>query len=149
MKKASWNMTTLVLLLLMTQAVGAKGLVYTGFFSNTAVGGYDPVSYFTVGKPLKGKEEYRLDYQGARWYFSSAENLNHFEQDPEKFTPQYGGYCAWAVGHGITAKGDPLQWTIHNDKLYLNLDADIKSRWLQEKDHWIEEADRNWPKVLD
>ena len=68
--------------------------------------------------------------------------------NPEKFAPQYGGYCAWAVGHDLTAKGDPQQWTIINDKLYLNYDDEIKNKWSAEPEKWIVEGDKNWPDVL-
>ncbi len=126
----------------------AEGRIYTSLFSNAAVGGYDPVAYFTQGRPVRGKNAHRAEYQGAIWYFASDEHRRMFQVDPEKYAPQYGGYCAWAVAHGGTASGDPLQWSIYQDKLYLNYDADIQKDWARDKAHWIEEADKNWPAVL-
>lgn len=134
--------------LFFTGSASAEAPVYTGFFSNKAVGGYDPVAYFKQGKPVEGSKRFHLSYKDADWYFSNQENLQAFKDDPDRYAPQYGGYCAWAVGHGITAKGDPLQWTVYQDRLYLNIDADIKAKWLADKVHWIEQADKNWPKVL-
>lgn len=71
--------------------------VYTSTFSNTAISGYDPVAYFTEGKPIEGSDEFTTDYDGATWRFASQANRDTFIEDPERFAPQYGGYCAWAV----------------------------------------------------
>ena len=84
----------------------------------------------------------------AIWYFKSQENLDMFKTTPTKYAPQYGGYCAWSVSQGNNASSDPEQWTIVNDKLYLNYDQEIKERWLKNRDALILEADKNWPEVL-
>ncbi|MGY0217756.1 YHS domain-containing (seleno)protein [Endozoicomonadaceae bacterium StTr2] len=126
----------------------AKDEIYTSFFSNKAVGGYDTVAYFTEGRPVEGSDKFKTEYKDTVWYFSSAENLKKFKADPEKYAPQYGGYCAWAVGQGYTASGDPKQWHIDNGKLYLNYDAEVKAEWLKDKAKWIEAGDKNWPKVI-
>jgi len=123
--------------------------IYTGFLSNQAISGYDAVSYFSEGKPLMGTEELKAEYQGANWYFSSQKNLNRFKNNPKKFAPQYGGYCAWAVSQGYTAKGDPLYWTIHNEKLYLNYNLSINQKWLNNREAFITQADMNWPGVIE
>lgn len=134
--------------LLLSAELLAKAPVYTGFLSNLAVGGYDTVSYFTESKAIKGSKEFSTEYKGATWYFSSQENLVAFTNNPEKYAPQYGGYCAWAVSQGYTAKGDPQQWSIHEDKLYLNYNADVQNRWLVDKENFILQGDKNWPQVL-
>lgn len=126
----------------------AADKIYTGTFSNTAVSGYDTVSYFTEGKPVKGSKEFTSDYQGAEWRFSSAENKKKFDANPTKYAPQYGGHCAWAVSQGGTASGDPQQWAIHNGKLYLNYNARIKADWDKDRDGFIKKADALWPGVL-
>ncbi len=148
MKKTSQILFAFVALLMFNVSAFAKSEIYTGTFSSKAVGGYDTVAYFTQGTPVKGDSDYQTEYKGAKWLFSSQENLDAFLADPEKYAPQYGGYCAWAVGHNITAKGDPQQWKIIDDKLYLNYDADIQSKWLQDPEKWIVEGDKNWPGVL-
>ncbi|WP_193171224.1 YHS domain-containing (seleno)protein [Nisaea nitritireducens] len=123
--------------------------VYTGFLSNLAVNGYDPVAYFLEGRPVEGKADYTLDYMGAEWRFASAENREAFRQDPERYAPQYGGYCAWAVAQGSTAKGDPMNWRIVNGKLYLNYNADIQTRWERDISGNIQSADQNWPRIIE
>jgi len=122
--------------------------VYTGFLSSTAVGGYDPVAYFKQGKPVKGSSQYSMKYKGATWKFSSKENLEAFKANPEKYAPQYGGYCAWAIAMGKTAAGDPKYWKIVGGKLYLNYDADIQKRWEKDVPGFIQKADTKWPAVL-
>jgi len=126
----------------------AASSVYTSFLSDKAVGGYDPVAYFTQGKPVKGNTNNSTEYRGALWLFSSQENLEKFKTDPEKYAPQYGGYCAYAIATGTTAKGDPEQWEIVDDKLYLNINRSIKKRWSDNKDKYIPDADANWPEIL-
>ncbi|MRI31946.1 YHS domain protein [Endozoicomonas sp. OPT23] len=122
--------------------------VYTGFWGNKAVSGYDTVAYFTEGKPVKGSKKFKYKYKGAEWFFSSAKNLELFKNTPEKYAPQYGGYCAWAVSQGHTASADPKQWNIQDGKLYLNYDASVQKDWLKDKQNFINLADKNWPSVL-
>lgn len=130
-------------------AHAATAPIYTSFLNNKAVGGYDVVSYYQDdGKPVKGNKKYLLEYKGADWYFSSQENLDTFRQEPEKYAPQYGGYCAYALASGETVKGDPLQYHIHNDKLYLNINAKYKGIWLNDKLDFIAKGDSHWPDVL-
>ena len=126
----------------------AQSPIYTAFFSDTAVSGYDTVAYFTQNKPVKGNSSHSTQYKGAKWLFSSKENLEMFKADPEKYAPQYGGYCAWAIANNDTAKGDPLQWAIHQGKLYLNYDADIRKKWFSDKGALIIKANNNWPNVI-
>lgn len=121
---------------------------YTGFFSSTAIKGYDTVSYFTEGKAVKGDKSYSTEYNNATWLFSSQENLDLFVAQPEKYAPQYGGYCAYAVAQNTTAAVDPELFTIHNDKLYLNYNRSINDKWNANKDNFIVDADKNWPALL-
>jgi YHS domain-containing protein len=123
--------------------------VYTGIFSSLAVSGYDPVAYFTDGKPVEGSSDYEYEWKGATWRFASAANLAAFKMDPEKYAPQYGGYCAWAVSQGYTASADPDVWRIVDGKLYLNYSKDIQQKWEKDIPGNISKADTNWPKVLD
>ncbi|SDG09061.1 YHS domain-containing (seleno)protein [Thalassobaculum litoreum] len=123
--------------------------VYTEFLSDTAVDGYDPVAYFTDGKPVEGSDKYETEYNGATWRFTSAEHRDAFIAEPAKYAPQYGGYCAWAVSQGYTAKGDPQHWRIVDGKLYLNYNADVQKKWTADIPGHITAADGNWPKVLE
>jgi YHS domain-containing protein len=132
-----------------SSAVARDSAIYTGTFSSTAVGGYDPVAYFTENKPVKGNSKISTDYKGAKWYFSSAENRDKFVAAPTQYEPQYGGYCAWAVSQGKTASGDPKFWKVVNNKLYLNYDADVQKKWETNIPDFIQKANANWPKVLE
>ena len=131
-----------------TPAKAEKSPIYTGTFSSLAVGGYDPVAYFTQARPVKGSSAQQLRYKGAKWRFASRANLEKFRADPSKYAPKFGGYCAWAVSQGYTAKGDPNYWRIVDGKLYLNYDATIQARWEGDIPGFLRKADRNWPKVL-
>lgn len=118
--------------------------VYTGTFSNNAVSGYDTVSYFSAQGPVQGSSEFSTQWNGATWRFANAENLEKFKANPTKYAPQYGGYCAWAVAQGSLAKGNPKQWHIEDKKLYLNINADIKQKWLANKSQFISDADHKF-----
>jgi YHS domain-containing protein len=122
--------------------------IYTGLLSSLAVGGYDAVAYFKVGRPVPGKAEFATEYKGATWRFSTRENLEAFKASPAAYAPQYGGYCAWAVSQNYTASGDPQYWKIVNGKLYLNYDASVQAKWEKDIPGFIVKADKNWPGVL-
>lgn len=130
-------------------ALADKDPVYTGLLSNTGAGGYDAVSYFTAGEPIRGSTKYTTEYMGATWRFSTAENLAIFEETPERYAPAYGGYCAWAVSQGYLAKGDPQHWAIRDGRLFLNYDESVQNRWLKDTEAFIRQADASWPKVLE
>jgi len=122
--------------------------IYTALFSKTALGGYDAVAYFTEQRPVKGVAQFSALYKGVEWRFSRADNRDKFLADPERFAPQYGGYCAWAVSQGYTASGDPQHWKIVENKLYLNYDADVQKKWEKNIPEFIKSADKNWPAAL-
>ncbi len=113
-----------------------------------AIRGYDPVAYFTLGKPTEGEARYSAEWQGATYRFASADNLALFESDPGRYAPQYGGYCAYAVSQGYTASTDPEAWSIVDGKLYLNYSTGIQKRWEKDVPGYVRAADRNWPEVL-
>jgi YHS domain-containing protein len=139
----------MVALLFFSTNVFAGDRIFTKVFSDKAVSGYDPVAYFIEGKPVKGDTQFKFIYMDADWYFSSLENLEKFKSHPDKYAPQYGGYCAWAVAQGNTAAGNPMNWTIHNGKLYLNYNDDIQEKWLKDIDELIRKGDQNWPEVVE
>ena len=127
----------------------AKDPVSTGTFSNLAVSGYDAVAYFNDGKPVGGDSAFEYEWNGATWRFASEANRAAFIADPAAYAPQYGGYCAWAVSQGYTAKSDPEAWRIVDGKLYLNYNKDIQARWARDIPGNIAKADANWPGVLE
>ncbi|HYD86630.1 MAG TPA: YHS domain-containing (seleno)protein [Vitreimonas sp.] len=122
--------------------------VHTGLLSRVAVGGYDPVAYFTDGRPVRGSAEHRVTHQGYEYRFASAANAAAFRAAPARYLPQYGGYCAWAVANGYTAAGNPQNWRIVDGKLYLNYNDEIQSRWERGIPGFIRSANANWPGVL-
>ena len=130
-------------------AVAKSPEIYTGILSSTAAGGYDPVAYFTDGKPVAGSSSIAHSWKGATWRFATEKNRELFKASPEKYAPQYGGYCAWAVSQGYTAKGDPNYWKIVGGRLYLNYDASVQRNWEKDIPGHIVNANGNWPKVLD
>lgn len=113
-----------------------------------AVKGYDMVAYFIAGGKAKGDKNITHDWNGATWRFSSEENRDLFAADPEKYAPQYGGYCAYGVAKGATVSFDPDAWKIVDDKLYLNLSKSIQKKWEKDIPGYIETANSNWPGLI-
>lgn len=116
-----------------------------------AIRGVDVVAYFSLepgDKAIKGTDEFTYEYMGATWKFASAANRDAFIAKPEKYAPQYGGYCAFAVSHGFTKPVNVQAWRIVDDKLYLNLSKGVKRKWEKDIAGNIERADNNWPTVL-
>jgi YHS domain-containing protein len=127
-------------------AVAQKAAVFT--HERGAISGYDPVAYFTAGKPVEGKKAFTYSWNGADWYFSTAANKEAFEASPEKYAPQYGGYCAYGMSKGYKAPTDPEAWTIRDNKLYLNYNKKVQQTWNENQQEFIEKADKNWPEVV-
>lgn len=146
--KKSFIAAFVVLFSLLGNQALAADKVYTAFLSNDAIKGYDTVAYHTENKAVKGSDDYSVEYMGATWLFASAENKALFEADKEKYAPQYGGYCAYAVAKGSTASIEPEQFSIVDGKLYLNYNESVKNTWRQDTAKYIESADKNWPGVL-
>ncbi|UCE63341.1 MAG: YHS domain protein [Nitrospirota bacterium] len=113
-----------------------------------AIKGYDPVTYFTEGKLVKGYPNLRQEWMGAIWRFSSKKNRELFIADPEKYSPQYGGYCAYGISLGKFFSGDPSLWTVKEGKLYLQLNQDIEKIWKENVQSYIKKADIEWPKLM-
>ena len=116
-------------------------------FSDEAIEGYDPVAYFTQQKAVKGEKTNSYKWNDATWYFSSTQNRNLFKSSPEKYAPQFGGYCSYAVSTGFTAKIDPEAWQIIEGKLYLYNDQNFKSKWNENSKENLEKDIRNWVKT--
>ncbi len=112
-----------------------------------ALRGYDPVAYFSEGKPVEGTPEYAYEYKGSNFRFSSKNNRDSFVADPQHFAPQYGGFCAFGTASGYKAAIDPSAFTIVDDKLYLNYNLDVRAQWSSDISGFIVKADKNWPGV--
>jgi hypothetical protein len=112
-----------------------------------AINGYDAVAFFKESKPVKGSAMYSYRYKDAEWLFDSKENLEMFTGMPEKYAPQYGGYCAYGTSEGHKASTEPDTWTIVKDKLYFNYNRQVKQMWMKDQAHLIQVADEKWPQV--
>ena len=135
---------TLVLAAVPTTASGGSFFEKDG----AALRGYDPVAYFTEGKPVKGSPAYTVLYQGSMFHFASQANRDLFKGDPGRYAPQYDGFCAYGTAGGYKAAIDPAAFSIVEGKLYLNYNADIQKKWRADIPGYIKKADKNWPTVF-
>ena len=110
-----------------------------------ALDGYDVVAYFTRSEAIAGDPGITAEWAGVRWRFAQASHRDLFLADPAKYAPAYGGYCAWAMGNGYTAHGDPQQFAVVDGRLFLNFDAATKANWQAETGRLILAGDANWP----
>lgn len=130
----------LAVLLASAAIAGEQNLTFHGI----AIQGYDPVAYFTDRKPIPGDPGITASHDGAIYQFASAEHKAAFDADPARYAPQYGGYCAYAAAQGAKTSIEPEQFTVAGDKLYLNFNADVRQRWLQDQAGYISKADAWW-----
>lgn len=126
----------------------AKAPVFTGLVNGTGAGGYDVVAYQSENKAVVGISTIAVEFEAVKYLFSSEANRALFLADPGKYLPAYGGYCAYAVSQGYTAKIDPEAFSVVDGKLYLNYSKSVQSKWQQDTAGYISAADANWPKVL-
>ena len=110
-----------------------------------AVKGYDVVAYFTDSRPVKGSPNFAQNWNGATWWFANADHRDQFRAAPQKFAPEYGGYCAYGVSQGHAVPIDPEAWKIIDGKLYLNYSKSVQKKWSEAIPKHIDEANRNWP----
>lgn len=122
--------------------------VYTANAQKLALNGYDPVAYFVSGAPRKGQAAIWTHHQGVTWRFENEANKTAFLAQPEKFSPQYGGYCAYAVSQGYTASADPTAWAIVDGKLYVNYNHAVRASWSKQSSGYIKSGDVNWDKRI-
>ena len=115
--------------------------------NDVALHGYDPVSYFTAGKPVKGSGDFTATYKNAIFKFASAENRDAFRENPTRFAPQYGGYCAYGASLEKKFDGDPNAWKVVDNKLYLNLNPKVQESWVKDIPGYIAKANVAWPEI--
>ena len=135
-------------------AIAALSLLSTAalageFFETDGVAlrGYDPVAYFVSSEPQKGQAQYSYEYKGSKFYFASDANKRAFVAMPEKYAPQFGGYCAFGTAQGYKVSTQPDAFAIVEDKLYLNYDKKVQGIWRQDVPGNIAKAEKNWPEV--
>jgi YHS domain-containing protein len=122
--------------------------VVADWHSGLAIGGYDPVAFFTDGKPVEGSAAFELRYGGVIWRFCNSGNRAAFVADPEIYVPQFGGYDPIGVIRGTGVAGKPNVWLIIGQRLYLFYDQARLDRFAAEPDRLQDEAERAWPEVL-
>ncbi len=113
--------------------------------SGIALDGYDPVAFFTERKPLHGNPGITGTYQDATYLFANEKHRSAFEQNPGKYVPQYGGYCAYGVAVGALFPVDIDTWQVRNGKLYLNLNPEILKAFNKDFEGNVNKAEKNWP----
>ena len=112
-----------------------------------ALRGFDPVAYFTQNKAVLGKPQLTAEYHGVTYEFATKEDQSAFQADPEKYVPQFGGFCAFATSVGVKADADPHEFVVSNGKLYVNNNEQAQKLFQQDVAGNIEKADHNWPGV--
>ena len=138
---------TLALISICTVATAQKSPVYAP--KGLALEGYDAVAFFAQGKPVKGSSLYAFQWNGAQWLFVDKADLESFKKMPEKYAPQYGGYCAYGAAQGHKAPVEIDTWSIVGNKLYLNYSQKVKTTWVKDQGAFIESANKNWPQIRD
>ncbi|WP_417558919.1 YHS domain-containing (seleno)protein [Mesoflavibacter zeaxanthinifaciens] len=116
--------------------------------STIALEGYSPISYIEEGKAQIGKKDFKAAYDGVTYFFVNQDQKKQFTSNPEKYIPQYGGWCAYAVSKGYKYRPDPKSFRVVEGKLYMftiNVEADFVKAWEKEgKDKHIAQGDKNW-----
>ena len=110
-----------------------------------ALKGYDPVAYFTEGRPEKGLPEFSAEFDDAIYWFKSPEHRAMFLGDPDRYAPQYAGYCAITVARGARLEADPEAWTISDGRLYVFGAPRGVAMFQQQMAGFVEQANANWP----
>lgn len=133
-----------------TQAQDFKAK-YNADDSKIALQGYSPVSYIDLGIAQRGLKAYKSTHDGLNYYFTSAEQKAKFDKNPQKYLPEYGGYCAFGVSVGAKFRTDPNKFVVSNGKLFLflyDVEVDAQQLWLagNEKE-LVKKADANWKKL--
>jgi YHS domain-containing protein len=132
------------------ESASADDSVNTGYFGGVAIMGYDPVAYFTENRAMKGSEEYSYDWLGTPWYFTNSKHREMFMNEPVKYAPQYGGYCAGEVAStsSVTVNVDPEAFKIIDGKLYLIYDKPDAEYFAEHAKEFVPKGDANWPKAV-
>jgi len=134
-----------IALAVVSQVHAQKSEVYSP--SGKAIKGYDPVAFFTDAKPVMGVDSLSYSWHEAIWLFTNRQNLQRFKSDPEKYAPQYGGYCAYGTSQGHKAPTEVDTWTVLDDKLYFNYNQKVKEIWTKDRPGYIQKADKQWPEI--
>lgn len=122
--------------------------ILVDWHSGLAIGGYDPVAFFTDGKPVLGSGKFELSYDGAVWRFCNVGNRAAFAQNPKVYMPQYGGYDPVAVARGVAVPGTPDLWAVVGERLFLFHSGPQRDNFLADSARIISISQRKWPEVM-
>jgi len=162
-RKLRWTILGFLLVIVLAsglfmwaRVVSAQKRVSTGLFGSVAIRGYDTVAYHTEGRAVKGKSEYSYEWYDGIWHFSSAKTRDLFAANPERYAPQYNGFCASSITAGgflsaiakTTSMIDPEAWRIIDGKLFLNFSKGLMDKWSENTAANISKADQNWAKTM-
>ncbi|HTV36442.1 MAG TPA: YHS domain-containing (seleno)protein [Xanthobacteraceae bacterium] len=127
---------------------GLTQRIVVDWHSGLAIDGYDPVAFFTDGKPTLGVGTLELRYDSVVWRFSNPGNRAAFAERPDVYMPQYGGYDPVGVARGVAVAGNPDVWTIVGERLFLFYDGAQREKFLSDPTRFIATASRKWPQVM-
>jgi YHS domain-containing protein len=133
---------------LLSTAASAADLVNVSGASKVALNGYDTVAFFTDSKPVNGSPFITAEYQGATYFFTTEEHKKLFTANPAKYAPQFGGFCAFGVALDKLFPVDISTWQVRDGKLYLNLNADILTKFNADFPANAAKANTNWPGLV-
>lgn len=140
----------LISVFLLVQKVSPLGWGWWGTYNTSgdlALKGYDPVAYFDSGQATQGKAEHQYEWNGATWQFATAANRERFVNAPDSYAPEFGGFCSFAVSKGFTANASPEAWHVHDGKLYLFADNNVRDRWVSGiGSGTLDTSTKNWSK---
>ncbi|HSD72072.1 MAG TPA: YHS domain-containing (seleno)protein [Thermoanaerobaculia bacterium] len=138
----------LAVLVLFSSPLVAADLINVSGASKAAIDGFDPVAFFTDSRPVNGSPSITAMHKGAVYYFATEEHKRMFEQNPEKYAPQYGGFCAYGVAVNALFPVDISTWQVRDGKLYLNLNPEILKKFNADFGGYVAQANKNWPGLV-
>jgi len=155
MIKMNWIVALILIpLCTLAQSETLKGEKYKYCTSRnqTGLGGYDPVTYFSESRPVKGKKEIFAEYDGVKYLFVSEKNKTNFIQSPDKYLPEYGGWCSLALAMGRATQPDYQNFAVIDNKLYLferTLSVNGKELWMRNPENNKAQATAKYKKLVE
>ena len=154
-QNCAWTLAVILAVAGLALAVAPPGsiaatteMIVVDRHSGLAIGGYDPVAFFTDGKPMEGSADFEFRYAGAVWRFCNIGNRDAFAERPDVYMPRFGGYDPIGVARGVATPGNPNLWLIAGQRLFLFYDHDRLEKFAADSNHLLAEAERKWPTVI-
>lgn len=148
--RCQWGKASIGICLLVGVGLMLAGPAESGQFyekNGVAIDGFDPVAYFEDHRAVKGRPSLSYVYRGSTFLFASSAHRDMFVQTPERFAPQFGGYCAYGVAEGVKAAIEGTIWEVVEGRLYLNHDPQVQAKWKANRSVLLREAQAIWPSV--